>query len=439
MRKRNLVAPFVVAGLATLAVVAIVSTALVVPGCDSGDDHGGIDVKIGSGNPVTDDRPATRALTTRPTAAAAAPLRDAPLNGFKDYQGDVQPDRNLAKVIQTIKAFDRPAGCAVSLDRKYLFVTNSSWSQSGGFRHYKGSISKLEILPDGRLKMLKPDFVTQVHAPMGIAPLPKATRGFPAGALFVATGATSAVDDKDAPVTDIKKFNTGVSVFDPESGRLIGFIPMGPGRAVPRTIQKAVVAPTGLCFDADANLYLTDAGNTGNQLEPEVTGWPGIIRIRHQHIDTYAANETAINGAAWMTERHIPGAVYFSPLDNALYWSTTDGTPAGGAVNRIAIGDFPAENGKNNVLGDMGAIRGVTITPKGTLVISRDDGDLSLMTARTITQVAFPEDGSFSSPFEIKLHTLPNGNNVLYVPEQDPTSLQENQQRLRVILLPSAM
>ena len=83
---------------------------------------------------------------------------------------------------------------------------------------------------DGRLKMLQQTFVDNVHAPAGMAVLAKATRKFPAGSLFVCTGATSGCDDKNERITDVKKFNPGVTVFDPESGKLIGFIAL-PERA----------------------------------------------------------------------------------------------------------------------------------------------------------------------------------------------------------------
>jgi len=42
----------------------------------------------------------------------------------------------------------------------------------------------------------------------------------------------------------------------------------------------------------------------------------------------------------------------------------------------------------------------------------------------------------FVTPADIKIHALPNGQNILYVPEEEPNANQEWKQRIRVILLP---
>src|SRR5258706_1943519 len=134
----------------------------------------------------------TSAPASKPTATTTNPVtRIATFNdSFHDVTGPVKPDKVIAKVIQTLPLFNHPTSCTVSLDGKFLFVTNSAVLVNG-IEFHKGSISKLEIGADGRLKMIEPDFVKGLHAPMGIAPLPKATATFPAGALFVATGMTS--------------------------------------------------------------------------------------------------------------------------------------------------------------------------------------------------------------------------------------------------------
>jgi hypothetical protein len=93
----------------------------------------------------------------------------------------------------------------------------------------------------------------------------------------------------------------------------------------------------------------------------------------------------------------------------------------------------------SNIVGDLGALLGVAITPNGSMIASRMDGDLALLTKKILAQVAFEEEASFSTPADFKLLTLPNGYNILYVPEQEPNSQARGQQRLRVILLPSSI
>jgi hypothetical protein len=102
-------------------------------------------------------------------------------------------------------------------------------------------------------------------------------------------------------------------------------------------------------------------------------------------------------------------------------------------------GDFPEQNMVKNVLGaeGLGPLMGVVITPGGSLVASRVDGDLTFMTRTVLDTVQFSESAAFASPFEIKLLPLPRNYNVLYVPEQEPSAPEPWKQRVRVILLPS--
>ncbi len=67
------------------------------------------------------------------------------------------------------------------------------------------------------------------------------------------------------------------------------------------------------------------------------------------------------------------------------------------------------------------------------------DGDLALVTKKILGQVSFYDSGSFSSPADIKLLSLPNDYNLLYVPEQETFATVPWKQRLRVVLLPSSL
>jgi hypothetical protein len=406
--------------------------ALTLAGCDRDDSA------PASPPAQTDATPPNALPTSRKVTSSAnkPPVFEDP---FHDVTGPVQPDKLTAKVIQTLAVFDHPASSVVSLDGKLLFVTNSA-SIITGLSYNKGSISKLEIDPaDGRLRMVRPDFIVGLHAPMGIAALPKATGKFPAGTIFVATGTTAGLDDKGNHIEDIKKFNPGVSIFDPATGRSLGFIPMGDGHAVAKLIRHPVLAPAGLCFDPSGDLYVADGGNTGRDLDPPVIGRPGIIRIANGNIDAMAQDQ-AQGEVAYLPVRHIPAAVFYSRIDDGLYWTTCDGEGGGGgAVYRLPRKEFPQQNMINNVVGDLGALMGLTITPNGSLIAARLDGDLALVTKKILAQVGFYESASFSSPGDIKLHTLANGYNILYLPEQEPGSELPWKQRLRVILLPSGI
>jgi DNA-binding beta-propeller fold protein YncE len=424
-------------------VIAVALGLLAMGGCDRDNSGGSQASSSSSSSPAPDTSsetpaPAPKPPATKPTKTASDTGLSSFTSTFHDVTGPVQPDKLTAKVIQTLSLFNHPASTAVSLDGRYLFVTNSA-STLDGIQYNKGSISKLELQADGRLKMLKSDFVTGLHAPMGIAALPKATGKFPAGALFVATGTTRGIDEKGQRIDDVNRFNPGVTIIDPESGKTLGFIPVGPDHAVSRAVRHVVLAPQGLCFDPDGNLYLCDVGNTGKDLEPEIIGIPGILKFNRTTIDAFAQDQ-AQPGLGYLPVLHMPSAVFYSKADDGIYWTTSDGqTGAGGAVYRSPRANFPDPTMISNVIGDLGPLMGVVIMPTGCLIASRIDGDLALINRRIMATVGFEEDGSFSSPWDIKLLTLPNGYNVLYVPEQEPNASEPWKQRLRVVLLPTGI
>ena len=384
--------------------------------------------------------------TTDTTAASATPAPATPVKPappavsfneqFQDVTGPVQPDRITAKVIQTVSLFNRPYSSTISLDGRHLFVTNSA-ATLNGMLYRQGGISKLEIGADGRLSMVKQKFVEDLQQPMGIAVLPKGTTKFPAGSLFVSVGTTDACDDKNNRIVDIEKFTPGVAVIDPDTGKQIGFIAMGPGKAVAKAVYHPIIAPSGICFDPNGDLFLADGGNTGKALDPQIPGRPGIVRIPNAGIDT-AAEDKDPGSVAFLPVRHVPAAVFYSRLDDAMYWTTCDGAPgAGGAVYRTPRKTFPLQNEVSNVVGDLGPLMGLAITPTGTLVVSRLDGDLYFVNSKRFDAIPFTENGLFASPGDIKMLTLKNGQNLLYIPEQEPTATEPWKQRLRVVLLPS--
>jgi hypothetical protein len=429
------------AAAALVLMTLLFAGTFVLSGCD--DDSAAIPSPVTSS---TTPPPATKRAATLPFIPLSN-AADADLLGkFTDVTGPVTPDMNAAKVIQTLALFNHPESCAASADGKYLFVTNSGAVVSSilgpSFGYYQGAISKLSIDADGRLKLINLKFVEKLHAPMGIAVLPKSTGKFPAGSLFVSTGTTSGLDDKGEHITDIRKFNPGVSIYDPENGKRLGFIAMGADRAVAKSLHHSVLAPSGLCFDQDGNLYVADSSNTGNDLDPVVLPRPGLLRINNQNIDLYADNKVSDNDVAFYYERHQPFAVFSSNVDPGLYWSTlvTDSTQrSAGDVYRMARDEFP-RSVEQPVVGDTGgALLGVTITPSGNLIASQINGQLIYIGKRVQAEVEFTENGSFATPADIKMIKSYKGFNVLYVPEQEPNSVESWKQRLRVVLLPKAL
>lgn len=446
--------------IAAALLVAALGGAL--SGC-KGEEGAAADSTKASG---TDNR-ATEAPVARPLdEASTKPAQDPKTQNFRgtglglaisrdptelDIKGPVQPDAMVAKLIQTLVGFHHPKACVVSPDGKFLYVTNSVVGDSG-FVVGKGYISQLQIQEDGRLKMLKARWVEGLTAPQGLAFLTKATKRFPAGTLFVCTGMTHQADEAGAPVDDHAKCKPGLTIIDPEQAKVIATMPMGPKTAVARSLYHPVLAPVGLAIDPDGDLYIGDRGHTGKFLQPETQGRPGILRIKQQNIDAYASDKMEGN-VSFVSVRHEPNGVYYCKLDDGLYWTTCDGQgPAGGAVYRMPRRQFPQDNMVENVVGDIGPLEGMIITPirqqvasgnrwGGTLLVSRAQGDLMFVTRKKLDSMQFLSEDQpvFSTPADMKLHTLPNGWNIIYVPETDPPSIDEGKQRVRVVLMPAGM
>ena len=99
------------------------------------------------------------------------------------------PVARTATIVQTISAFNRPESVAFSLDGKHLFVSNCASGLFGpdgklvGFVRGKGAISKLEVLPSGRVKMVRARFIQRLSGSVGLAVMPISTQKYPAGTL----------------------------------------------------------------------------------------------------------------------------------------------------------------------------------------------------------------------------------------------------------------
>src|SRR5580658_5711987 len=63
------------------------------------------------------------------------------------------------QVLQRLRAFDNPEGSIFSGDGRYVFIANSGElgipDKGVHWTHNAGYVSKLEVQPDGTLKMLK--------------------------------------------------------------------------------------------------------------------------------------------------------------------------------------------------------------------------------------------------------------------------------------------
>lgn len=337
---------------------------------------------------------------------------------------------------QTIAEFDRPESCSVSLDGRYVFVSNCASGEYGPDQNFalargRGAISKLSLAEDGSLTMQDTTFVEGITAPLGQSPLPVATDKFPRGALFVNTGFFMQTDENDEYIRDSAQLGTGVSIFDAESGERLGFIPLGIDSPVAARAGTDFLVPNGLAFDPEGNLYVGETGGENTITEPNMTSKGGVLRIDHAAIDRLAAEEDH-DGVSFVELAGTNG-VLFDAEQRAIMAVTCTGDSDVDGIYRIAIDSF-GELAPELLIGGQNPLDAIVKLPSGRYVCSAMTGELVAadIETRTAWNLSLPNGMILHSPSDIKLHTLADGTTLLLVPEQESDGPDRWAQRLRI-------
>lgn len=325
---------------------------------------------------------------------------------------------------QLLMGFNNPESAAFSADGKWLFVTNCGSAEFGkdkrvGFVTGEASIARVSVRDNGLLAVEKQKLVQGLTGTLGITVAPQPFGPYPAGSLFVALGGALATDENGVYVSDAKKLGTGVAVFDPETGATLGRIDLGVGSTVAFGLGHPILLPNGIAFDGEGGLLVADTGVGGDHLEPKIAPKPGILRLT-------VGPKGEVTGHSFTPVAGMPNGVAWNAAEKAVYWVTCGGNgPEGGAVFR---------NGKPIAL-DLGPCDGIVFTPAGTVIVSRFKGDL----------VAIPKGGKpeplplvpFKFPSDIKLRTLPSGESLIVVPEQEAWNATPYGQGLKTVKVPA--
>lgn len=343
-----------------------------------------------------------------------------------------------ARIVQTVAAFHRPESVAFSLDGKQLFVSNCAsglFGPSGdvvGFERGKGAISKLNVLPNGRVEMVRARFVQRLSGSVGLGVLPISTQKYPAGTLLVNVGIALLVEPGGAMVTDAAALGTAIRFFDPDTGADLGRIDLGVGSAVAKAIGHPVLLPNSLAFDDEGNLYVTDTAKGGDRLQPEIAPNPGLLRIPRASID-----DPERGGITFTPVPGVPNGVGYWPAKDAICLVTMGGgSPEGEAVYVLPVDAFPLETLPEPHVAGVGTADGIAFTRSGTIVTSRFGGDLlAIPEGGEPTPITLDPDVPLIAPADHRILTLSNGISVLAVPEQARQEPEPWKQRVRVIHL----
>ncbi len=343
------------------------------------------------------------------------------------------------ELIQSIERFNTPSSCVFSLDGKSLFVANGSRGRDG-WRLNKGAISKLSVSSEGNLKVTELRFVDDLTGPVGMAVLPVDTGDFKRGSIFVAQGGVWAEDRFGNYIKNSEPLKTGLVVFDPENGYLLGRILMGEGSHVAKLLGHPVLSPTGVAFDSEGNLYLSDGGTGGGNLEPVVKGKSGVLKIKRAAL-LMLASGAADSRIEFLKLPGTPLNLTWDRVNRDLLIATGGRREfSKGVVLRLANGDFSG-SGKMQTIGKkLPSMRSIVVTNQGTILVSQTEGKIVGIKGKgrrsKFRELNFSDEEGFFGPGSLGFYGLPNGSAFLVVPEKAGGGVASWRQRIRIFKLP---
>jgi hypothetical protein len=373
-------------------------------------------------------------------------LMGCPLLCLRVAADTLDPYPVKGQVIQTLTAFDNPEGAIFSDDGKYVFISNSAelgmpdkgfhWTDQGGY------VSKLEVQPDGTLKMLKEKLITNLTAPLGMAINPVATRRFPKGAIFLCTGAAPLATANGEHIKDPGYALPALVVFD-ENGVVLGQLKMGYLSTFWKKTKAIATLPNAIGFDKEGNLYISDTAIGGAAFDPPLTTASGIWMVPHKSIDPIA------NG--WDDD------VYFIPMpeggpdgmevapDGSIHTNTVGAVagmkdPAEGGMYQLTKEDFLNGRLPEPFAKGLGALDGLVFAGKvrldteikntNSVVVTPPGGKPMLLTYDQA-------DKKLVGPADIAVRKMPDGSWLLVIPELSATSPNNNDNAVTVVKLPA--
>jgi len=359
---------------------------------------------------------------------------------------ELQPYPVKGQVIQVLNAFDNPEGAIFSADGKYVLISNAAelGMKDKGFHFTEkaGYISKLEVQPDGTLKMVNDKLVTGLTGPVGMAVSTVATNKFPAGTIFVCTvGAPLATADGTA-IKDSKRMDPKLLAFD-INGKILGEIKVGVGSAFEKASGAPATLPNASSFDKEGNLYVADTGMGGASFDPPVKTNGGVFMIPIKSLDELAEGKPAQVRFIAMEEGGPDGIEVAA--DGSIHTNTV-GTAAGmkdpaqGGMYRLTQEDFTSGKLPAPTAQGLGALDGLAfvgdvrldteITNTNSVIVTPPGGKPMLLTYDKA-------DKKLSGPADIAIGKLADGSYLLIIPELSATASNNKQDPVTVVRLPA--
>ncbi len=377
-------------------------------------------------------------------------------SAFAEIHADVYP--TPAAIIQVLKAFDNPEGAIFSADGSHVFISNSAEigdrGPNFGWAEGEGYVSKLEVQPNGELKMINDKLITGLTAPLGMGVLPVATGQFPAGTIFLCSGSAQ-VDSDGQPVKDRSRLRTKLVAFN-EDGQVLGEIDTGAGSLFEEINGAPIALMNALSFDSEGNLYVTDTAFGGEQFEPPFENKGGVWLIPVSALDDLAAGTRPADDQMpeFIPVPGNPDGIEVSPKDGKIYVNTVGPVgpapdPANGGVYALTKADFSGDAAQGKlpppVDSNLGALDGLDFTASGVMLNTqiRDDKPQIITVScpgAAATTLALEPGGSIgdlNGPADIAVRRSADGPQLLVIPELFARAPNTGTDEVTVLALPT--
>jgi hypothetical protein len=360
---------------------------------------------------------------------------------------DLAPFPVKGEVIQRMTAFDNPEGAIFSADGKYVFISNSAelgmpdkgfhWTHNGGY------ISKLEVQPNGTLKMLNDKLISGLTGPLGMAVSTVSTKRFPAGTIFLAEAWAPLAEADGTEVKDPNVLNPKIVAFNAD-GKVLGVITLGAGSAAAKVSGVVATLANALAFDKQGNLYLADTGIAGGLFEPPLTTkGGGVYMFPLSSLDTLADGGDAPlsyipvpDGGPDGIEVATDGMIHFNTVGQAAGLKD----PAEGGMYKVTKADFAAGRLPPPFNKGLGALDGLDFAGKNRLdteIKNTNSVIVTPLSGSTSYVLKYDVDLKLAGPADIAVRRNADGSYLLVIPELSATSPNRTDNPVTVVKLPA--
>src|SRR5215831_8766143 len=360
---------------------------------------------------------------------------------------DLQPYSKKGHVVQRLKAFDNPEGAIFSADGKYVFISNSAelgmpdkgfhWTHNGGY------ISKLEVQPDGSLKMVNEKLIDGLTGPLGMAVSTVGTRKFPRGTIFLAEAWAPLAEADGTEVKDPSVLDPKIIAFNTD-GKILGSIKLGAGSAAEKASGVVATLANALAFDPAGNLYLAETGIGGGLFNPPIpTKGGGVYLFPASSLDALAEGRSAPVYYVAVPEGG-PDGIEVAP-DGMVHFNTVGiaaglKDPAEGGMYKIKKADLMAGKLPEPFNRGLGALDGLDFVGNNRLdteIKNTNSVVVTPLSGSTSFMLTYDEDIKLAGPADIAVRKLNDGSYLLVIPELSATSPNNKDNPVTVVKLPA--